>query len=260
MTPSADLSVDLSGKHALVTGGGTGVGAIIAQMLAGAGAFVTITGRRAEPLNIIAATSDRIFADPCDVTDPAALKDMISRTATDRGGLSIVIANAGAASSSPFAQMTQDHWQQTLAVNLGGVFNSYQAALPHMDTARYGRLIAIASTAGIKGYPYVTDYCAAKHGVIGLTRALALELAATQVTVNAICPGFTETPLLERSIDTIMTKTGMDQDAARRALMRSNPQARFIQPEEIAQSVLWLCANASASITGQAISISGGEI
>jgi 3-hydroxybutyrate dehydrogenase len=172
----------------------------------------------------------------------------------------IVIANAGAAASKPFLKMDASDLQAMLDVNLTGVFHVWQAALQPMLDAGWGRLIAIASTAGLKGYAYVSGYCAAKHGVVGLARALALETAKTGVTVNAICPGYTQTPMLEQAIDTIMRKTGRPRAEAEAALTAHNPQGRFIQPEEIAELVLWLCGRNAASVTGQAISISGGEI
>ena len=146
-----------------------------------------------------------------------------------------------------------------LDVNLGGVFTTWQAGLAPMLAAGWGRLIAVASTAGLKGYPYVTGYCAAKHGVVGLTRALALETARTGVTVNAVCPGYTPTPMLERSIETIMAKTGRCRAEAEAPLLAANPQGRFIEPDEVAAAVLWLCGDGAASVTGQAISVSGGE-
>ena len=147
-----------------------------------------------------------------------------------------------------------------LNVNLTGVFLTFRAALNAMNRKSPGRLIAISSTAGLKGYPYVAAYCAAKHGVVGLVRAMALEVAKTQTTVNAICPGFTETPMLGRSIEKIISSTGMSVEDARKALVGNNPQGRFIQPEEIAANVLWLCQPAAASINGQALAVSGGEI
>jgi 3-hydroxybutyrate dehydrogenase len=252
--------LDLTGRHALVTGGGTGVGAVIAETLAARGASVTILGRRLSALEDVAGSHERIFAVEGDVTDEASIADAFDRAAAQSGPLSIVVANAGAADSVPFHKMDIDGWNRMLAVNLTGVFTTFRHALPAMRDARFGRLIAIASTAGLKGYPYVSHYCAAKHGVIGLTRALALETAKTGVTVNAICPGFTETPLLERSIENIMEKTGKGRDEAAAALTVNNPMGRFIQPREIADAVTWLCGADAGSVTGQAISISGGEI
>ena len=169
-------------------------------------------------------------------------------------------ANAGAAESVPFTKMTPQQFDAMLSVNLVGVVNVWQAALPDMTASGWGRLIAVASTAGLKGYSYVSAYCAAKHGVVGLTRSLALELGDGGVTANAVCPGFVETPLLERSIENIMQKTGMSEDRARKSLSSVNPQKRFIQTDEVAGAALWLCSDAARSVNGHALSLSGGEI
>jgi 3-hydroxybutyrate dehydrogenase len=246
----------LLNKTALITGGGSGVGASVAVALAEAGAQVTIAGRTQASLESVARQHDAIDWVLGDVTDAKAMTAMVE--ASD--GFDIVVANAGAAESKPFSQMNASDLQSMLDINLLGVFNTWKAALGGMKQNGWGRLIATASTAGLKGYPYVSGYCAAKHGVIGLTKALALELAQSGITVNAICPGFVETPLLEASIENIVQKTGRSREQAEKALKANNPQQRFIQPQEIAQTVLWLCGDHSASITGQSISISGGEI
>lgn len=251
---------DVRGKHAFITGGGSGVGAAIALDLAAQGALVSIVGRRVAPLKAVAKDSKNISYYTCDVTDYDAMQACAGLAVADSGPLSIAIANAGAADSVPFSKMTAQEWTSSVDINLTGVFNCYKACLPHMLEAGWGRLIAIASTAGLKGYPYVANYCAAKHGVIGLTKALALEYAKTGVTANAICPGFTQTPMLERSIENIQAKTGMDRAAAVKALTKSNPMGRFIQPAEIVATVHWLIGEQSGSISGQAISVSGGEI
>ena len=242
-------------QHVVVTGGGSGAGLAIARMFAEAGARVTIMGRRREVLQ-----GHGLSFQVCDVTDAGSVARAVDAARDDHGPISVMIANAGAVASKPFARMTAAELTASLDVNLTGVFNCWQAALPDMTKAGDGRLIAIASTAGLKGYPYVASYCAAKHGVIGLTRALALELARSGVTVNAICPGFMETPLLEGSIDTITAKTGMSRTEAANSLKRGNPQGRFIQTDEVAGTALWLCSDAARSINGQALSLSGGEI
>jgi NAD(P)-dependent dehydrogenase (short-subunit alcohol dehydrogenase family) len=251
---------DLSGRHAVVTGGGTGIGAAIALALAQAGARVTIAGRRKEPLEQTASRHGQLRWVVADVIDTQSVVSMFAEASSVHGPADIVVASVGAAVSKPFLKMKPGDLRLMLDVNLAGVFNVWQAALQPMLDAGWGRLIAIASTAGLKGYAYVSGYCAAKHGVIGLTRALALETAKTSVTVNAVCPGYAQTPMLEQSIDNIVGKTGRTRAAVEAALKAVNPQARFVQPDEIAHTVLWLCSTGAASVTGQAISVSGGEI
>ncbi len=251
---------DLGGKHAVVTGGGTGVGASIAKALAQAGATVTITGRTESSLNEVAATSERITSIICDVTDPESVAALFSQIAERHGCADIVIANAGAAESRPFAKLDYERWRRMIDVNLDGAFLTIHAGLKGMADREWGRIISIASIAGLKGYAYVSAYCAAKHGVLGLTKAVAVEVAQSGITVNAICPGFTETPMLERSLEFITEKTGRSREEAEQELLKDNPSGRFIQPEEVAQSVLWLCGPHTSSITGQAITLSGGEI
>ena len=249
----------IAGRHALVTGGGSGVGRATALALAQAGVDVTICGRRQAALDEVARENSRILAIAADVTDEAAMTALYEKAQAARGPIDLVIANAGMASSAPAARTTLSDWQHTLAVNLTGAFLTVKPALAGMAARKTGRIVFVASTAGLKGYAYVAPYVAAKHGVIGLMRALATENARTGVTVNAVCPGFVETDMLEESVARIAEKTGRSAAEARESLVSTNPQGRFIQPEEVAASVLWLCSKAAGSITGQAISISGGE-
>lgn len=251
--------MSITDKHVVVTGGGSGVGAEIARQFAAQNARVTIMGRRKEPLQAIAAETGA-FAVTADVTDREELETALAAARDEQGPVSIAIANAGAAPSAPFRKITVTDFRASLAVNLEGVFNLWQATHQEMKTAGWGRLIAIASTAGLKGFPYVAPYCAAKHGVIGLTRALAQELAQTGLTVNSICPGFMDTPLLQDSIRNIMAKTGSDEETARNALIAGNPQKRLIDVAEVAGTTLWLCSDAAASVNGHALSLSGGEV
>ncbi len=250
----------LSGAHALVTGGGTGIGAAIARTLAAAGADVTIVGRRAERLDIVAAEHPQITAVAGDITDPDGVAAIVAAARQRWGSVTILVNNAGEAESAAFEHIDLGHWRRMMAINLDAVFMMTQALIPDLRTAAAGRIITIASTAGVKGYAFTAAYTAAKHGAVGLTRALALELAKTRVTVNAVCPGFTDTPIVERSVANIVARTGRDAAAARANLAAFNPQGRLIDPQEIADAVLWLCQPGSGSVTGQTIKIAGGEV
>lgn len=245
---------ELAGKHALVTGGGSGIGAAVAVKLAEAGARTTICGRRREALQSIAARHANICAQTADVTDPHSIARLYAEDAFD-----IVVANAGGTQSTPFEKISPALWNDTVNVNLTGAFNAVAPAIAAMRARRWGRVIFIASTAGLKPYAYVAAYVAAKHGVVGLMRALALETVKDGITVNAVCPGFTETPMLERAIERIAAMTRRSAADAKAALAAANPQGRLIEPREVADAVLWLCSDAAGAITGQAISISGGE-
>lgn len=249
----------VAGAHALVTGGGTGVGRMVALALAQAGARVTICGRRADALDKVAAEHAGIHALTADVTSERSVETLYETAQAARGPFDIVVANAGIAESAPAAKVTLEQWNRIVSVNLTGAFLTVKPALGPMQKRGAGRIIFVASVAGLKGFSYVAPYVASKHGVVGLMRALAVETAKSGVTVNAVCPGFVETDMLETSLQNIMTKTGRSEAEARASLVVGNPQGRFIQPEEVAASVLWLCGDGARSVTGQAISISGGE-
>jgi NAD(P)-dependent dehydrogenase (short-subunit alcohol dehydrogenase family) len=250
----------LKGRHALVTGGGRGIGRAIAASLVKAGATVTVAGRSATSLEQAIGQGSAHAAAVVDVTDPQAVQRAVRETVDRYGPVDLMIANAGSAASAPFMKSGPDVFRQMLDVNLLGVTNMAQAVLGTMTERGFGRIVAVASTAGLKGYPYVSAYCAAKHAVIGFVRALALETAKTGVTVNAVCPGFTDTDLVAESLERIMAKTNRTRDEALGELVKHNPQGRLIDPSEIADTVLWLCREGARSVTGQAIVVAGGEI
>ena len=251
----------LAGRHALVTGAARGIGAEIARGLVAAGARVTLLGRRPEPLAALAGElGEAAHVAVADIVHPEQVGPALAAARERFGPLAILVNNAGQAESAPFQKTGLELWNRMIAVNLTGSFICSQAALPQMLEGGWGRIVNIASTAGQRGYAYVTAYTAAKHGVVGLTRSLALELARKNITVNAVCPGYTETDILRESIANVVAKTGRSVEEARAQFAAVNPQGRIIQPAEVAGAVLWLCGDGAASVTGQAISVSGGEV
>jgi NAD(P)-dependent dehydrogenase (short-subunit alcohol dehydrogenase family) len=251
----------LAGRHALVTGAGRGIGAAIAARLVAEGARVTLLSRTQAEIDALAARlGSAAQALTADVTQAERTRGAFEQAAAAFGPVDILVNNAGQARSGLLHKAPDELWQQMLAVNLTGTYHGIRAALPGMLERGFGRIVNIASTSGLRGYPYVAAYCAAKHGVIGLTRALALEVAQRHVTVNAVCPGFTETALIEDAIANIQKLTGRSAAAAREALTRTNPQGRLIEPAEVAHAVAWLCLPGAESVTGQSIAVAGGEV
>jgi NAD(P)-dependent dehydrogenase (short-subunit alcohol dehydrogenase family) len=250
-------------RHALVTGGARGIGAAIVQALLQQGARVTMLGRDEDALRRTAAAMTA-HGETHHVTADVADRDSVARAfetaVAGAGHIDILVNNAGQAASAPFMKTDEAMWRRMLDVNLTGSFHCTQAVLPAMLQAGWGRIVNVASSAGLTGYGYVTAYCAAKHGVIGLTRALALELATKGITVNAVCPGFTETDIVRQAVANIVARTSRSEEQARAELAARNPQQRLVQPEEVAHAVAWLCLPQSGAMTGQAIAVAGGEV
>lgn len=248
----------LAGRHAVVSGGGRGIGRAIAAALRRQGARVSILGRDGAALAAACTAGDADAHVVCDVRDEAAMASAVTGLAASQP-VDIAIANAGAVETGPFLRSPAERFRRLNEINLIGTVNLFHAALPGMTERGDGRLIAIASTAGHRGYPYLSAYVAAKHAVLGLVKSLALETARSGVTVNAVCPGYADTDMVAGGIDTIVAKTGATREQALAEMVRANPQGRLIAPEEVAAAVLYLCGPGSASVTGQSLLINGGE-
>jgi len=255
----------LRGRHAVVTGGGRGIGAAIAAELARLGAALTLLGRDRQALEAQAATlRGRCSADvataPCDVADSASVADAFVHARQAHGDAYVLVNNAGQAESAPFGDTSRELWDRMLDVNLTGAYLCTQQVLPAMLAAREGRIVNVSSTAGLKGYSRMAAYCAAKHGLVGLTRALAQETAKSGVTVNAVCPGYTDTAMAKQAVDNLVAARGVTPDEALKMMTRLNPRGMLTRPEEVASMVGWLCSPDAAAVTGEAIAVAGGEV
>ena len=247
----------LEGRHALITGGGTGIGAATARLLSEAGEKITVTGRRREPLEAIAGEVGGTIA-ICDVTDRDAIERAFDEARAANGPIDLLVVNAGIAESAPFHKMSRDSWNRIIATNLTGAFDCAQAALPDLLKSDNGRLIFIASVASLRGIPYAAHYGASKHGLLGLSRSLAAEYAKTKLTVNAICPGYVDTPMTDQSVARVVEKTGRSDDDARAAITNMNASGRLVDPDGVATLVLTLCLPQSRDVNGAALTIDGG--
>jgi len=247
----------LEGRHALVTGGGTGIGASAAAHLHAAGAKVTLLGRRMEPLQQVA---ERLggSAVSCDVTQPAQIAKAFDEARTLNGPIELLVVNAGIAESAPFHKMTRESWDRIIATNLTAAFDCAQAALPDLLKSENGRLVFVASVASLRGVPYAAHYAASKHGLLGLARSLAAEYAKTNLTVNAVCPGYVDTPMTDQSIARVSAITGRSEDDSRSAIVNMNASGRLVDPDGIATMILTLCLPQSRDINGAAVTIDGG--
>ena len=249
-----------SGRHALVTGGGTGIGLDIARALAAAGAEVTITGRDLARLEAVAAEMPGLFPLQMNVDEEASVREGIAAAAAARGPVAICVANAGIAEPAPFHKETLEHWRQIMVTNLDGVFLTFQAALATLGREDWGRMIAISSIAGLRGLKNGIAYTASKHGVIGLIHGLSEEYMGGAVTFNAVCPGYVDTPIVERNAAEIAARQGITEEEARAYLARGNRHKTLLQTDEVTGAVMWLCSDAARSVNGQSIQIAGGQV
>ncbi|MBC7770697.1 MAG: SDR family oxidoreductase [Phycisphaerales bacterium] len=246
--------------HAFITGGGTGIGLATARLLAATGAKLTLVGRNGARVQEAAKEFENAQGIACDVADEASVTNAFAKARERFGPVDILINNAGITPSAPLHNMELALWNEVLAINLTGAFLCSRAALADMYAGKWGRIVNVASVAGLKGGPYISAYCASKHGMIGMTRALAHEAAKRGVTVNAICPGYVDTEIITRAAETISSKTKLNEDEARAMLHAGNPQGRFITADEVASAIAWLCTDGAAATNGAAIPMSGGEI
>jgi NAD(P)-dependent dehydrogenase (short-subunit alcohol dehydrogenase family) len=255
----------LEGQHAVVTGASRGIGAAIARALAERGATLTLMARSLEDLKrqaqgIRDAGHGSVEAVACDVTDESSIHNAFSQANKANGPVKILVNNAGAAEGAPFAKLTREIWDRMIAVNLTSTYACTSEVIPEMLAAKSGRIVNVASTAGLRGYKTMTAYCAAKHGIVGLTRALALEMSKHGITVNAVCPGYTDTDLTDNSVTNLATVFKVTEEEARAMLVRTIPRGSLISPEEVANAVAWLCAPQASGVTGIALPIAGGEV
>jgi 3-hydroxybutyrate dehydrogenase len=251
--------MNLQGRHALVTGGGRGIGRAIAVALTGAGATVTVLGRQEGPLQDAVNAGHATNYEMADVTDEAAVTAAVKRAAS-RAPIDILIANAGSAVSVPFMKGTSQQFRDMFDLNVMGVVHTTRAVLGDMTKRGYGRIVVNSSVAGLKGYAYVTAYCMAKHAVVGFVRALAQETVKSGVTVNAVCPGYTDTDLVQGGIEHVIAKTGRSREDAIADMLKDKPGGRLITPEEVASAVLYLCSDGASAVTGTTLTVAGGEI
>ena len=246
-------------RHALVTGAGSGLGEAISRQLHAEGYRITLLGRRHEPLAALAAAlGENSHAVTGDVTDRAGIASAFGAAKEHFGDIEILVSSAGMAPTAPFHRLDFTDWHRTMDVNVNGVFHCMQVALDAMLSSNWGRIINIASVASLRGFTYASGYCASKHAVLGLTRAVALEVATQGVTVNAICPGYVDTDIVRSAIAEIVSKTGRTEEDAMQHFTESNPQRRLVKASEVANAVSWLCSDGAASVTGQAVAIDGG--
>ncbi len=248
------------GRHALVTGGNAGIGLAIAKVLADDGATVTITGRRKELLDELAAGDDRLHALHMDVSDEGSVRDGIATAAEEHGPISICVANAGIAEGQPFASITQEDWRRMMTTNLDGAFLTLQAALATLGREDWGRMIVVSSIAGVRGLKGAIPYTVSKHGMIGLIRGLSEEYMGSRITFNAICPGYVETDIVTSQAKAIAARQGITEDEATAYMAKGNRHRTLLQVDEIAASARWLCSEGARSVNGQTIQIAGGQI